>query len=64
MAFETFCSRVKDYMKDAKVKTVEFLREDGKHIARLPDGIIISGNSVSHRLCVEWGSGHKAFINA
>lgn len=64
MAFEVFCNQVRDYMKKAEVKTVEFLREDGKHIARLPEGVTISGNTVSRRLCIEWGSGHRAFVNA
>lgn len=64
MSFERFCSRVKGYMEMAEVKTAEFFRENGKHIACLPDGITITGNSTSPRLCVEWGSGHKAFVSA
>lgn len=63
MAFEVFCNRVKGYMAAAEVETAEFFREDGKHIARLPDGITIMGNSVSRRLCVVW-NGHRAFVNA
>lgn len=64
MAFEAFCNRVRGYMKKADVNSAESFRENGRHIARLPDGVIITGNSVSHRLCVEWGNGHKAFVNA
>lgn len=64
MTFETFCDRVRGYMEKAEIKTAEFFRENGKHIACLPEGITITGNSVSHRLCIEWGSGHRAFVSA
>lgn len=64
MSFEVFCKHVRSYMRTAEVKTAEFFRENGKHIACLPGGVTITGNSVSPRLCVEWGSGHKAFVMA
>ena len=64
MTFERFCGCIKSYMEKAEVRTAEFFRENGKHIACLPDGITITGNSTSPRLCVEWGSGHKAFVSA
>lgn len=64
MSFEVFCDRVRGYMESAEIKTAQFSREDGKHIAYLPDGITIIGNSFSPRLCVEWGSGHRALVSA
>ena len=64
MSFEVFRNRVKGYMKVAGIYTAEFFRENGKHIACLPEGVTITGNSVSPRLCVEWGDGHKAYVNA
>lgn len=38
---------------------VHFEREDGKYIARI-DGILIMGNSISSKVTVCFGSGHKA----
>ena len=41
--------------------TARFFSEDGKHIARLSDGSTIVGNSVSRKVLIAWGSGHKAY---
>lgn len=38
---------------------VRFEKEDGKLIARL-DGILIIGNSISSKVTVCFGSGHRA----
>lgn len=34
--------------------------DTGKHRARFPDGTIIVGNSICHKVTVLWGSGHQA----
>lgn len=64
MSFEVFYEKVFAYMKEAGIKHARFFREDGKHIARFSEGITITGNHKSARLCVCWGSGHRAFVNA
>lgn len=46
--------------KTGKVKEVRFSESDGRYHA-ICDGIQFSGNNVAHRICIEWGSGHKAY---
>lgn len=56
MSFEAFRSGVRK-----KCGRAEFKHEDGMHIALLPEGIRITGNAISTKVLVEWGSGHSAF---
>ena len=60
MSYEVFCKRVSDVVKLAGSR-VRFFREDGKHIAKCSDGVIIVGNSECPKVLVKWGSGHTAF---
>lgn len=63
MSFAQFQVSVKSMAKRAgyNVASVRFCHEDGKHIAYLPEGIRITGNSVSTRLAVRWGDRHFAY---
>ena len=61
MAYDDFCSRIRALVrKSGALVIVGFRHEDGKHIAICNDGTIITGNKVSRRVTVRWGSGHVA----
>ena len=56
MSFSSFTEAISSKFGKAKFK-----QEDGKHIAILPQGIRITGNTVSTKVQVNWGSGHMAY---
>lgn len=61
MPYELFKSHVNAMISKAGGGyDVEFSHEDGKHIARISDGMTITGNTISTRVSVSWGSGHVA----
>ena len=62
MAFESFKTKVIALIKRANLPSdcVRFSSEDGRHFARFFDGTTITGNSVTSKIEVTWGSGHKA----
>lgn len=64
MSFSAFQSAVNGMAERAGYSSgdVRFCHEDGKHIAQLPEGITITGNTVSTRVAVRWGSGHSAYV--
>ena len=64
MSFSAFTSTVEGMAKRAGYHPgdVSFRHEDGKHIAQLPEGITITGNTISTRVAVRWGSGHSAYV--
>lgn len=37
-------------------------RDSGKYIAEFPDGMVITGNSISKKATVLFGSGHQAMF--
>lgn len=59
MSYESFCERVGALANRTGVE-VEFSHEDGKHIAKCSDGVVITGNARALRVHVRWGSGHTA----
>ncbi len=61
MAYEVFCKRVGHLVKSAGCKA-SFSHEDGRHIARCSNGVTIIGNTIAHRVFVQWGCGHTAFV--
>ena len=60
MSYQTFIERVSGFVKASGSK-VRFSHEDGKHIARCADCVIIVGNAICNRVLVRWGSGHTAY---
>lgn len=62
MSFQSF-RRIVDSIVRESGEEVEpkITNEDGRYVASFSDGTRITSNSQSHRLCVEWGSGHKAY---
>lgn len=64
MPFEVFCEKCEEILRKstdfAKGITVNFRNEDGKYTAYFSNGVKIKGNSVSLKVGVYWGSGHKA----
>lgn len=64
MSFSAFTSTVEGMAKRAGYQPddVSFCHEDGRHIAQLPEGITITGNTVSSRVAVRWGDGHFAYV--
>lgn len=59
MSYEVFCEKIGALAKRTGTE-VEFSHEDGKHIARFSDGVVITGNAKALRIHVKWGSGHTA----
>ena len=62
MTYDSFCARVRDLARRAGFGPV-FSHEDGRHIARFPGGVTVTGNTVSPRVFVKWGSGHTALAS-
>lgn len=60
MAYEVFCKRVEAIAKNAGIG-VKFLHKNGLHVAYCSDGVTITANAVSARVCVRWGSGHTSY---
>lgn len=60
MSYQAFIERVSGFVKASGSKA-RFSHEDGKHIARCADGVIIVGNTIADRVLVRWGSGHTAY---
>lgn len=60
MAYDVFIWRVNALVSKVGGLSVDFSREDGLHIARVSDGTVITGNAISGRISVQWGSGHSA----
>ena len=46
MSFELFCAKIQEYADGCGV-SVRFSSEDGKHMAFLPDGNVITANSIT-----------------
>ena len=64
MPFSTFCKKCRDILaKSGNLTTVRFSNNGGKYTAYFSDGVIIRGNSVSMKVGVYWGSGHKALAS-
>lgn len=60
MSYEDFRIRVSDFV-DRSGSKASFSHEDGIHIARCSNGVVITGNAYCIRVCVKWGSGHRAY---
>ena len=57
MSYADFSKRIKSrFGKDV----LSITHTDGRHIARLSDGVTIIGNAVASSVLVRWGSGHSA----
>lgn len=61
MTFETFRGKVQGFMQKAGIQSncVSFYRQDGKHIAKFSTGEVITGNAISKKITVRYGSGHQ-----
>lgn len=60
MTFETFKGKVQGFMRKAGMTGgVTFYQADGKHIAKFASGETITGNAISKKLTVRYGSGHQ-----
>lgn len=60
MPFSVFQEKCEEIVRKSGIPcNVKYSNEDGKYIARFGD-VTIKGNSVSLRVGVYWGSGHKA----
>ena len=62
MTYEAFQSSVRALARRAGLAPV-FSHENGRHIARFPGGVTVTGNTVSPRVFVKWGSGHTAMAS-
>lgn len=63
MTFETFKSKVQGFMRKAGMTGgVTFYQADGKHIAKFVGGATITGNTLSKKLTVRYGSGHQMMV--
>lgn len=60
MAYDAFVERISALVSEISGLSVDFSHEDGLHIARVSDGTVITGNAISGRISVQWGSGHSA----
>lgn len=64
MPFEVFCEKCRKICNKAgNLTDVRFSNEGGKYTAYFSDGVTIQGNSVSLKVGVYWGSGHKALAS-
>lgn len=59
MSYEVFQERVNALLHPLKMSAV-FKHDNGKHYANCSDGTVIEGNTVAMKVCVRWGSGHRA----
>lgn len=61
MTFNSFKSAVQRFMVEAGIPNsyVTFYCNDGKHIAKFKTGEVITGNSISKKITVRYGSGHQ-----
>lgn len=61
MPFSVFKAKCEEIVRKSGISSkVKYTDEGGKYTARLSDGVTIKGNSVSLKVGVYWGSGHKA----
>lgn len=60
MSYAVFQEKVSGLVKKSGSK-VRFSHEDGRHIARCSDGVVIIGNILCPNVLVKWGSGHSAY---
>ncbi len=60
MPFNTFREKCEEIARKSGITCDEIFNDDGKYTARFSDGVTIKGNSVSLKVGVFWGSGHKA----
>ena len=61
MSFLEFKERVEKALKSSgALLYADFKHEDGKHIARVSNGMKIIGNNISKKVMFCWGSGHRA----
>lgn len=51
MSYELFCSKINAICGRAGL-SARFSHEDGRHIARISDGSIITANTVSTSVCI------------
>lgn len=63
MTFNSFKSAVQRFMAKAGMTGgVTFYQADGKHIAKFVSGEMITGNTLSKKLTVRYGSGHQMMV--
>lgn len=60
MSYDVFVERVKR-LAERSGSRVSFSHEEGRHIARCSDGVLITGNIFCANVCVRWGDGHFAY---
>lgn len=63
MTFEKFCTGIADFLAIAGTSAVFGIDDKGRYIARTPDGIRFSGNSVSRKITVRYGDKHQMMFS-
>lgn len=60
MPYGIFVKKVEKLANLSSTAIVSLSEGDGMYTAQFEDGVKITGNSVSRRVLVSWGSGHTA----
>ena len=60
MPFNTFREKCEEIARKSGINCDAIFNDDGKYTARFSDGVKITGNSVSLKVGVFWGSGHSS----